>query len=331
MKNQTAILSTENLSIGYRNGKHISIILDNLNLSLHRGQLVCLIGANGIGKSTLLRTLSGVQKPINGNIYIGHADITQCSRTELSRLISIVYTDRTLAGALTVEELVGLGRQPYTNFFGRLDKEDKAIVSSVLNDVGMSHKSQCYIATLSDGERQKVMIAKALAQRTPIVLLDEPTAFLDIASNIETMQLLHSLAHKHDKAILLSTHDISQSIMLADKLWLLLNDKTMKSGITEELILNGDLDNLFIGRNISFNYIQGNFYANTNYLKSVSIDCKDPLLERWITNALNRNSIGIDPTSKDKITVLSLNEIKLNQVTHNSFSSFIENAGKLID
>lgn len=331
MIEKTTILSTKDLSIGYRNGKQVSIILENINLTLYRGELVCLIGSNGIGKSTLLRTLSGVQNPLKGNIKIGHADISQYSRSELSRLIGIVYTDRTLAGALTVEELVSLGRQPYTGFFDRLDKEDKKIVSSVLDDVGMSHKSQCYIATLSDGERQKIMIAKALAQHTPIVLLDEPTAFLDVASNLETMQLLHSLAHKHNKAILLSTHDISQSITLADRLWLLFNDKTITSGITEDLILNGDLDKLFTGRNISFNYLQGNFYSNTDYSKYVSIDSNDARLRRWITNALNRNDIGISIDSPNKITVISPSEIKLNQTTFYSITSFIEDAIPLIN
>ncbi len=324
MKKYTAILSTDNLSVGYKNGNRTTEIISGLNLQLNRGELVCLIGSNGIGKSTLLRTLSGTQAPLSGSIKIGHADISLCSRKELSRLISIVYTDRTLTGALTVEEVVGLGRQPYTGFFGRLDKNDKKIISSVLDEVGMLNKAQQYIATLSDGERQKTMIARALAQRTPIVILDEPTAFLDIASSIETMKLLHSLAHKYDKAILLSSHDICQSLTLADRLWLLRNDHTIHTGVTEELILNGNLEKLFSDRNITFNYISGNFYPNQNFNKYISLNCEDSTLKQWIINILNRNEIGIKDNASDNIIAYSKSDIRFNSVTFDSVTQFID-------
>lgn len=324
MEKYTAILSTENLSVGYKNGNKTTEIISGLNLQLNRGELVCLIGSNGIGKSTLLRTLSGTQVPLSGSIKIGHADISLCSRKELSRLISIVYTDRTLAGALTVEEVVGLGRQPYTGFFGRLDENDKKIISSVLDEVGMLNKAQQYIATLSDGERQKTMIARALAQRTPIVILDEPTAFLDIASSIETMKLLHSLAHKYDKAILLSSHDICQSLTLADRLWLLHNNHTIHTGVTEELILNGDLEKLFGDRNITFNYISGNFYPNQNFNKYISLNCEDSTLKQWIINILNRNEIGIKDDALDNIIAYSKSDIRFNSVKFDSISLFID-------
>lgn len=247
-----AMLSTIDLAVGYRNGKRVTEVLTHLDVSLYAGELVCLLGANGIGKSTLLRTISGVQPALRGTIEINGRDLTDYSSKELSKLIGIVYTDRTLAGALTVEELVSLGRQPYTGFFGRLDDEDRQVVADAIESVGMSHKTHDYVATLSDGERQKAMIARALAQETPIIILDEPTAFLDVASRIETMQLLRQLAQSQQKAVLLSTHDVGLSLPLTDRLWLVTADSTVVEGATSQFISNGTLNNLFPGRNIAF-------------------------------------------------------------------------------
>ena len=246
------MLSTIDLAVGYRNGKRVTEVLTHLDVSLYAGELVCLLGANGIGKSTLLRTISGVQPALRGTIEINGRDLTDYSSKELSKLIGIVYTDRTLAGALTVEELVSLGRQPYTGFFGRLDDEDRQVVADAIESVGMSHKTHDYVATLSDGERQKAMIARALAQETPIIILDEPTAFLDVASRIETMQLLRQLAQSQQKAVLLSTHDVGLSLPLTDRLWLVTADSTVVEGTTSQFISDGTLNNLFPGRNVAF-------------------------------------------------------------------------------
>ena len=247
-----AMLSTIDLAVGYRNGKRVTEVLTHLDVSLYAGELVCLLGANGIGKSTLLRTISGVQPALRGTIEINGRDLTDYSSKELSKLIGIVYTDRTLAGALTVEELVSLGRQPYTGFFGRLDDEDRQVVADAIESVGMSHKTHYYVATLSDGERQKAMIARALAQETPIIILDEPTAFLDVASRIDTMQLLRQLAQSQQKAVLLSTHDVGLSLPLTDRLWLVTADSTVVEGTTSQFISDGTLNNLFPTRNIAF-------------------------------------------------------------------------------
>lgn len=254
-----AMLSTIDLAVGYRNGKRVTEVLTHLDVSLYAGELVCLLGANGIGKSTLLRTISGVQPALKGTIEINGRDLTDYSSKELSKLIGIVYTDRTLAGALTVEELVSLGRQPYTGFFGRLDDEDRQVVADAIESVGMSHKTHDYVATLSDGERQKAMIARALAQETPIIILDEPTAFLDVASRIETMQLLRQLAQSQQKAVLLSTHDVGLSLPLTDRLWLVTADSTVVEGTTSQFISDGALNNLFPGRNVAFDSLVMDF------------------------------------------------------------------------
>ncbi len=297
------ILSTHMLSVGYRNGKNVTPVLENLQLTLSQGQLVCLLGANGIGKSTLLRTLSGVQSRLSGEIEIAGRSLSKYSKQELSRLISIVYTDRTLAGALTVYELVSLGRHPYTGFWGRLSDEDRYVVADALAEVGMEHKSGCHVATLSDGERQKVMIARALAQEAPIIILDEPTAFLDVASRIETMKSLQRIARSKNKAILLSSHDVGQALALADRLWLLRSDRTMVQGVTEDLVLNGELDMLFAGRRVAFDPMSGDYVAQDSRLNIVNLCCEDRLLKHWITNALERNGIGLD--DKGLITVVA--------------------------
>ena len=257
-----AILTTNHLAIGYRHGKTTTVVAHDISLSLHAGELVALLGSNGAGKSTLLRTLSGVQQPIDGCVCINDKPLSDYSQHARSRLISIVYTDRTLAGALTVTELVALGRQPHTGFFGRLDSTDRQSVANALNAVGIAHKSNCYVATLSDGERQKAMIARALAQETPIIILDEPTTFLDAISRIETMTLLDDLARKHDKAIVLSTHDINTALSYASHLWLLHRDGTISAGDTETLIADGSVNNTFASDNISFDPVTRNFIAH---------------------------------------------------------------------
>lgn len=251
--NKNTILKTNNLAVGYRNGKQQVTLLSGLNLSLERGKLVALLGQNGAGKSTLLRALTCDERPIDGNIEANGKNLLDMPQRERSRLLGLVSTERIQAGALTVTELVGLGRQPHTGFLGRLDEEDHAIVRQSMADAGIIGKANEYVASLSDGERQKAMIARALAQQTPIIILDEPTAFLDVASRIETMRLLQTLAHERDKAVLLSSHDISQSLMLADELWLITTDRQVITGTTQELIADGVMNRLFSNRDIYFN------------------------------------------------------------------------------
>jgi iron complex transport system ATP-binding protein len=253
MKESHAILSTRNLAVGYRNGKQQVTLLSGLNLNLENGKLVALLGQNGAGKSTLLRALTSDELPLDGVVEVNGKNLHEMSQKDRSRLIGLVSTDRIQAGALTVKELVGLGRQPHTGFLGRLDDEDHEVVKQAMADAGIIDKADEYMASLSDGERQKAMIARALAQQTPIIILDEPTAFLDVASRIETMRLLQTLAHDRGKAVLLSSHDISQSLMLADELWLITTDRQVITGTTRQLVADGAMDRLFENRDIHFN------------------------------------------------------------------------------
>ena len=253
MNNHNSILATHNLAVGYRNGKNTVTLLKGLNLNLEQGKLVALLGQNGAGKSTLLRALTCDERPLDGSIEVNGRNLQEMSQKDRSRLIGLVSTERIQAGALTVTELVGLGRQPHTGFLGRLDDEDRVIVRQSMADAGIIGKADEYMASLSDGERQKAMIARALAQQTPIIILDEPTAFLDVASRIETMRLLQTLAHDRGKAVLLSSHDISQSLMLADELWLITADRQVLTGTTRQLVASGAMEHLFTNRDIHFN------------------------------------------------------------------------------
>ncbi|MBW4762362.1 ABC transporter ATP-binding protein [Prevotella melaninogenica] len=209
------VISLSQLSVGYTLSHPV---ISDINLELRSGQLACLIGENGIGKSTLLKTLTGFLPKLKGSLLLGNRDIESFSQRELARQVSIVLTQKPDVQNLTIEEIIGLGRSPYTGFFGRLRAEDRKVVDDAIATMGIEKLRGRMIQTLSDGERQKVMIAKALAQETPIILLDEPTAFLDFPSKAETFLSLQRMAHERDKLILLSTHDLELAVRFADSL-----------------------------------------------------------------------------------------------------------------
>ena len=283
------VIQGKDLSIGYRTGKKEKIVHQHLNFQLHAGELTCLLGANGAGKSTLLRTLSASQPSLAGELHILNKPVSEYTEKERSRTIGVVLTDKTFTGGLSVYELVALGRQPHTGFFGRLTKEDRRIVEEAMENVGIAHKAKNYTAELSDGERQKVMIAKALVQECPLILLDEPTAFLDVVSRIEIMHLLHRLAVEQNKAILLSTHDIEQALVLSDKLWLLTKGEGLQYGVTEDIILSHRMDSLFPHKDIRFDYDHGVYYPTVEGHRKVCVTCEDKTLLHWTLNALNRH------------------------------------------
>ena len=207
-------ITTNRLTVGYRGHR----VVEDISLSLPCGRLVCLLGPNGAGKSTLLRTLCGFQPPIAGTVTISGSDISTMSAAEVARLVSVVLTDRPLTPSLTAAEMVGMGRAPYTGFWGRLSDDDRRLVSEAMQTAGIDSLATRRMGQLSDGERQKVMIAKALAQHTPVIVLDEPTAFLDYPSKVAIMKTLARLAHDEGKTILMSTHDLELAAQLGDEL-----------------------------------------------------------------------------------------------------------------
>ena len=249
-------IEIKDLSIGYdAHSKKIKIVASGLNGTLNEGRLTCLLGANGVGKSTLLKTLSGFLPKIQGNILIGKKDIGEYGDKELAKLIGVVLTAKPDIQNMTAREMVALGRSPYTGFWGTLGNEDNRIVDKAIEMVGIESLAQRMIDTLSDGERQKVMIAKALAQQTPVIYLDEPTAFLDFPSKVEMMRLLKALAKETGKIIFLSTHDVSMALQLADDVWLMEKngkERTLTIGTPRELADGGILQRFIEGEGIHF-------------------------------------------------------------------------------
>lgn len=297
-------LAARGLTIGYRSGKgQRKTVRSGIDITLYRGELASLIGLNGAGKSTLIRTLCRFQPSFGGEISVMGKDIYRYSTHELALTVGVVLTDRTNAGGLTVRELVALGRQPHTGFFGRLSEEDVRVVTDALAAVGISHKADSYVSELSDGERQRVMIAKALAQECPVIVLDEPTAFLDVTGRMDIMSLLHETARKQNKAVLLSTHDMDNALMFSDRILLLhssvpgpaaccLSDVsepagTVVSGSPEDLVLDGSLSRFFNSRGMDFDCRTGHLSTGISG-PQVGVD-GDSLTVRWMANALARN------------------------------------------
>lgn len=261
----------ENLSIGYPGKGDVKVVASGICADINGGELTCLLGANGVGKSTLLRTLSAFQPKLGGEICIQGKEIGDYTDKQLSRVISVVLTEKCDIRNMTVTELIGLGRSPYTGFWGTLSKEDKGVVDRSIALVGIPHLTHRMVHTLSDGERQKVMIAKALAQETPVIYLDEPTAFLDFPSKVEMMQLLHHLSRQTDKTIFLSTHDLELALQIADKIWLMDKANGVTIGTPEDLSLNGNLSSFFARKGIVFDLETGLFRVDNEYTSQIRL------------------------------------------------------------
>ena len=248
----TEAIILRDLGIGYTTKHGVITVAEDINGTICSRELTCLLGANGVGKSTLLRTLSAFQPKIQGEIMIGGRDLSDWTDKELSRLIGVVLTEKPDVRNMTVRELVSLGRSPYTGFWGTYSKEDLQIVDEAISLVGIDLLSRRMVHTLSDGERQKVMIAKALAQQTPVIYLDEPTAFLDYPSKVEVLQLLRRISREAGKTIFLSTHDVELALQLADIVWLMTRGERMAIGSPKTLAKQGDLGRFIEREGISF-------------------------------------------------------------------------------
>lgn len=226
------MIQLTNLTIGYNK----KVIATDLNAELHPGKLTCLVGRNGVGKSTLLRTLAGFQPQLSGTITVDGSDLTQLTRKELARKVSVVLTSRPQMQNMSAREVIALGRSPYTDMWGSLSDKDRDIIEQCIAKVGIEAIADRDIDTLSDGECQKVMIAKALAQQTPVILLDEPTAFLDYPSKVETMLLMKTIVSQQTTgSTLLSTHDMEMALRLADELWVMTRDHRLVCGTPQQL------------------------------------------------------------------------------------------------
>ena len=252
MEKQPTVI-TENLSTGYITHKKKVVVSCNINERLYAGELNILMGRNGVGKSTILKTLAAFILPLEGKVEILGKDLSLYTPVELSKIIGVVLTTRLNLTHLTVKELVATGRSPYTGYWGRLSADDNNKIEESMALVGISSLSARTVATLSDGERQKTLIAKALAQETPLIFLHEPTAFLDYPSKVETLVLLKELARKHNKTIFLSTHDIEVAIQIADRLWLMDKTNGIMTGTPDYLSETGVIAEFFSTKELRYN------------------------------------------------------------------------------
>ena len=258
------MIELKKLVTGYLSGSKEKVVSRNVDASLNKGELTCLIGPNGIGKSTLLRTVAAFQPFLGGEILIDGRPSSEYSSAELSRLISVVLTDNSSICNLSVFDVVSMGRMPYTGFWGRLKPADRRIVNECMELVGIQHLASQMIDTLSDGERQKTMIAKAIAQQTPVILLDEPTAFLFYPNKVGVMMLLRRLAHEQGKAVLLSVHDIDLALQVADMVWLMDENGNITAGTPSQLCSEGLIETHIIGNNIRFDAVNRTFHVEVN-------------------------------------------------------------------
>lgn len=255
---KSIVLQATDINIGYSNKKETTVVASQVTISLEKGKLTALIGANGIGKSTLLRTLIGIQSPLSGKVFLKEKDIHSLDNLTLAQHLSVVLTDKLPPSNLTVFELIALGRQPYTNWIGKLTEDDIAKVNEALELTQISHLADQKHDEISDGQLQIVLIARALAQDTPLIILDEPTTHLDLLHKVTLLKLLKKLTQETGKSILFSTHDIDMAIQLSDEM-IIMTPESVVQDQPCNLIMKGNFNTLFQDEHIFFDAEKGKF------------------------------------------------------------------------
>ncbi len=294
---EEALLTTTKLAVGFTTRKGASRLFENLDLSLYPGQLVCFMGPNGVGKSSLIRTLSGLQTQLHGYT-------TLHGITDLPRQIAVVLTDKVAGTNMSVRDVVAFGRYPYLNWNISLGPADREVIDRAIDMVHIGHLADQNINSLSDGQLQMTMIARALAQDTPIIMLDEPTAHLDLNNRVEIMRLLRSLSEKMKKAVLIATHELDLALQMADQIWLAGQDKNIRTGCPEDLVLNGAFDEVFQLK--GFDLRTGKIQHPVTRQDTVVID-GEGFEYLWTRNALQRKGFGISDEAGD-VTVSIIKE-----------------------
>ena len=323
------ILHIQNLSIGYRQRKDTHVVARDITVELKKGELVCLLGPNGAGKSTLMRTISGGQKPLAGKVLLGNQLIHDLSARQLAKKLSLVLTERVHAGMLTAYEVVALGRYPHTNWAGKLSANDHDLIQWSIEMAGAKDLAERVLSELSDGERQKVMVARALAQEPELMILDEVTAFLDLPRRVEIMQLLRRLAHTTGKAILLSTHDMDLALRSADRIWLLPKGGKLHVGAPEDLVLNGSFEQAFKSEGVSFNRFSGAFHIQQDSEKSIHL-IGEGETATWTRRALEREGFAIQSIADLRVEIFSENKQHRWRVTHGRYSQEFDTIYQLV-
>ncbi len=295
------LLKTKDLLVGYKAGsERQKCVAGPIDAEIHAGELICLLGPNGAGKSTLLRTVAGLQRSLNGIVELDGENVFKLRPDQIAKKISLVLTDSVRSANLDVYSLVSLGRYPYSGWLGTLSTEDKKIIQWAIESTHVEKFLNRKVSQLSDGECQKVMLARALAQNTPLIILDEPTAHLDLPSRIELMRLLHQLARKTNKGILISTHELDLALQVADKIWLLKKDGSLEAGSPEELVLNGTFESAFDKAGVMFDKSTGTFNIHQNSGRAIKV-VGEGASAFWTKRALLRE--GFDIANIDSATI----------------------------
>lgn len=290
-----SFLQITNVNIGYPSKKEPILIQSNLTLSAERGEMIALAGKNGCGKSTLLRSIACLQPIYGGTIRLKDQDLTTMSAARRSKLVSVVLTGQEATASFTVRELISIGRDPYTGWLGSLTDVDNRMIDQAIEMTYLAGFEERNIHELSDGERQRVFIARALAQDTPVILLDEPTSHLDLPNRINIMLLLQQLARDAEKTIFISTHELETAMQVADKLWLMKKGKGVEVGVPEDMVLNGNFDTVFHDASFEFDKEYGSFVVQKRLEYPITTRVKNPngLMARWTTKALSRKGYRI--------------------------------------
>lgn len=317
------IIELENLSVGYKQP-----LISNINAEVVRGEIVLLIGKNGTGKTSFLKTIFKEISPLEGSIKIRNTDIAKIPVSEIGKLISVVFSKSAISPALKVYDLVALGRYPYKKWYQKLTKKEEKEIEEVLKLFELDKYREYYVSELSDGNLQKAMIARALVQDTPLLILDEPTSHLDISNKLEVMQIIHSLAKERGKTVIFTSHDLTLGLSVADKLWLI-KDHSLKIGFTEDLAGKENILNYFAGKSVRFDYFANEYkFIPQENKKEVSLEGDFQSLY-WLRKALIRNSFSINPDAK--ITVTGKNSCFIVQSKENKYSfSTIEEVIKFL-
>ena len=281
------IVKIVDLCVGYRKGRSTDRLLEGISIDIDKGQLTAIMGRNGTGKSTLLRTLCGLQKPLSGEVIIYGEPIGSLSLPSRARKVSFVSTEPVHISHMRITDLVALGRTPHTGWFGRMSDEDRIIIADAIAATGLSEKQYAFIDEISDGERQRAMIARALSQDTDIIFLDEPTAFLDVINRYDIFHLLHKLTREKDKTIIFSTHDLQIALSESDQI-LLLENKTLIHGAPEDLLLSDELSVLFSREHLEFNREHGSLALKKDLTDEIGIEGADSQTLSFTVKALER-------------------------------------------
>ncbi len=295
-------LHIEKLSTGFlqKRGKK-RVLQEGFSADLKSGEMICLLGPNGAGKSTLMRTLLGLQRALEGSVHFDDFPLSDLSVRQLSRKVAVVFTDRLDDIYLKVNEVVAMGRYPFAPLSGKLTEKDRQAVTKALVQVEMQSFAHQTFFNLSDGEKQKVLMARALVQETPFIFFDEPVAFIDAPGKIAVMELLREIVRKQNKGILLTTHDIDLALHYADKLWLMGNGRPFVQGIPEDLVLQKSVQQYFYHQGIRFDIGKGKFIKQRSESRNkVEVSGKEvPVI--WLIKALERKGFEVHLTERKKL------------------------------